>query len=61
MTMFASAHGVGIACDHCRRETFGSYRTYGELLRQRPGWTLSTCPSCRASEDRASRTIDARR
>jgi hypothetical protein len=57
MTMFASAHGVGIACDQCRRETFGSYRTYSELLRQRPGWTLSTCPACRG-DDEAGGTSD---
>ncbi len=47
MSMFASAHGVGIACEQCRRETFGSFLSYVELLRERPGWTLSTCPPCR--------------
>jgi hypothetical protein len=51
MSMFASAHGVGIACEVCRRETFGSFRTYVELLRQRPGWTLSACPACRGHQD----------
>ena len=50
MSMFASAHGVGIACESCRRETFGSFRTYVELLRERPGWTLSACPACRGHE-----------
>jgi hypothetical protein len=48
--MFASAHGVGIACESCRRETFGSFRTYVELLRERPGWSLSACPACRGRD-----------
>ena len=47
MSMFASAHGLGIACEQCRRETFGSFGSYAELLRARPGWTLSACPPCR--------------
>ena len=50
MSMFASAHGVGIACESCRRETFGSFRTYVELLRERPGWSLSACPACRGHD-----------
>ena len=45
--MFASAHGLGIACEQCRRETFGSFGSYVELLRARPGWSLSACPPCR--------------
>ena len=48
MTLFAESIGVlGIDCEGCRRRISGVHASYGDLLRDAAGWTLTYCPSCR--------------